>query len=79
MVLGPPLKLCLQGGAEEQVAFDGQTQAPPGKISMDKIICSSGNLGRGVRGRRKDMKSPRAGGGDAVYGVLGFVGREMEE
>lgn len=79
MVLGPPLNLCSRAGAEEQVVFDGPSQAPPGKISVDKIICSSANLRRGVRGRRKDMKSPKGGGGDAVYGVLSFVGREMEE
>jgi len=57
----------------------GQPRAPPGKINTDKTICSSGNLGRAVRGRRRGMKSPKAGGSDAVDGVPGFVGRETEE
>ena len=77
MVLGPPLNLCSQAGAEEQVAFDGPTQHPPGKISTDKTICSSGNLGRGGEGKEKGHEIPKAGGRDAAYGV--FVGREMEK
>lgn len=55
----------------------GQTRTPPGKINMDKTICSSGNLGRGIRGR--GMKSLKGVGRDDVYGEPGFVGWETEE
>lgn len=44
---------------------------------MDKTICSSGNLGRGIRGR--GMKSLKGVGRDDVYGEPGFVGWETEE
>lgn len=80
VALGATSEPLFSPGAREQVAFDAPTQPPPGKISRAETIRSSGNSGRGARGKEKGREiAPKQQGRDAVYGALGFVGREMEE